>query len=109
MIQIYRPPNHTDDDHRYALVVDGGDGGIELYEQGGELHDVTHLPDGWIEQVPVDQARAEPDQSTPEPLHADDCTGCDGPGIVPCAADRVIGNWAYRDGQPSKDLEADRG
>ncbi|GHG97336.1 hypothetical protein GCM10017788_76770 [Amycolatopsis acidiphila] len=55
MIQIYRPPNHTDDDHRYALVVDGGDGGIELYDQGGELRDLDELPDGWVEQVPVDK------------------------------------------------------
>ncbi|RSN26530.1 hypothetical protein DMC63_01455 [Streptomyces sp. WAC 05977] len=55
------------------------------------------------------QARAECEQSTVEPEHADDCTGCDGPGIVPCAADRVIGNTAFRNGQPIKDLEADRG
>lgn len=36
--------------------------------------------------------------------HADDCTGCDGPGIVPCAADRVVGDFAMRDGVPIKDL-----
>lgn len=40
----------------------------------------------------------------PEAEHAVDCQGCDGPGIVPCAADRVIGDFAYRDGQPIKRL-----
>ncbi|ANN16217.1 hypothetical protein SD37_11575 [Amycolatopsis orientalis] len=60
-------------------------------------------------QAAVERARAERDQSTVEPEHADDCQGCDGPGIVPCAADRVIGNTAFRNGQPIKDLEAGRG
>ena len=39
-----------------------------------------------------------------EAEHADDCTGCGGPDQVPCAADRVIGDFAYRDGQPIKNL-----
>lgn len=51
----------------------------------------------------------DPEKSTSDTEHADDCQGCDGPGIVPCAADRVIGNTAYRNGQPIKDLEAGRG
>ncbi|MFD5245043.1 hypothetical protein ACFWIW_10890 [Amycolatopsis sp. NPDC058340] len=49
------------------------------------------------------------EESTSDTEHADGCTGCDGPGIVPCAADQVIGNTAFRDGQPIKDLEAGRG
>ncbi|MEV5720647.1 hypothetical protein AB0L41_42850 [Amycolatopsis mediterranei] len=36
--------------------------------------------------------------------HADDCTGCDGPGVMPCAADEVRGGFAMRDGVPIKDL-----
>lgn len=38
--------------------------------------------------------------------HADGCTGCDGPGVVPCGADRVLGDWAYRDGKKIKNLLA---
>lgn len=64
-------------------------------------------------QAAVDRARAERDQSTSDTVHAEDCTGCDAPGIVPCYADEVRGNLAYRDGFPIKDLgakqEADRG
>lgn len=42
--------------------------------------------------------------------HADDCRGCDGPGIVPCAADRVEGDFAMRGAVAIKDLRAaDRG
>lgn len=42
--------------------------------------------------------------------HADDCLGCDGPGVVPCAADEVRGGFAMRDGEPIKDLRGgDRG
>jgi hypothetical protein len=41
-------------------------------------------------------------------VHADDCTGCEGPGIVPCDADEVRGNLAFRNGMPIKDLETGR-
>lgn len=45
-----------------------------------------------------------------EPMHAVDCHGCDGPGVVPCAADEVVGGFAMRDGEPIKDLRGgDRG
>lgn len=46
------------------------------------------------------------EQLLAETEHADDCTGCDGPGVVPCAADRVVGDLAYRDGEPIKYLGA---
>ncbi|WP_134667878.1 hypothetical protein [Amycolatopsis sp. CFH S0078] len=45
-------------------------------------------------------------ETNPDDEHADDCTGCNGPGIVPCAADEVIGRFAYRNGECIKDLEA---
>ena len=52
MMQIFRPPNHTDEDHRYALVFDDGDRGIEVYDQGGECYDMERVPAGWVEQTP---------------------------------------------------------
>ncbi|MET9260384.1 hypothetical protein [Amycolatopsis sp. NPDC004079] len=40
--------------------------------------------------------------TAPTPGHADDCPCCDVPDAVPCAADRVVGDHAYRDGRPIK-------
>lgn len=54
-----------------------------------------------------EKASEEPaGETNPDDEHADDCTGCNGPGIVPCAADEVIGRFAYRNGECIKDLEA---
>lgn len=63
---------------------------------------VRHSPDEVCERAVfvLDRVRAVLDGAVfpDEVEHADDCTGCDGPGVVPCAADRVVGDFAYRDG-----------
>jgi len=89
-----------------------------LCPRGGASHDIgVLLPDlnvDWPDEdlpampepepQPVPESEDEHEDAKPE--HADDCTGCGGPGIVPCAADEVIGVMAFRDGWPIKDLGA---
>jgi hypothetical protein len=53
------------------------------------------------------EARRHDDERAPE--HAIDCQGCDGPGVVPCLADEVRDDLAYRDGFPIKDLRPEAG